>query len=483
MPSTTYISNLRGVLGKDRIQRETVGYRLVAMPEELDGSQFESYDEEASRLIGTDPEEAVSLFEAALRLWRGPAFEGHEDLPSIEPEAARLNELRVSAQERRFEAMLRTANPPDPAEVELLCKGEAPARATLQSVDAVALQGWGVRLKHFASTRPSAKTLGEELGIEPSPALARLEEQILLQDPALDPAAEHESNLPLPVTSFVGRVNEQVSLDGAIRRHRLVTILGPGGAGKTRLAVETARTLVSEYPDGVWLIDLARVADSRDVSEAVAATLGVGGDESASDGAILRWLAGRNALIVLDNCEHVRDRAGELALSILERTPRCPDPGHEPGRLESARGAPFPAARTGGQLRSIRTVHMIEHKAVGAAVSQFDADSVETLCQRLEGLPLAIELAASRTNIRSVDEIGAHLTPTVSDCCPGNIPAGTSMPPLESAIWWSTSLLDDAQRNSFQTLGVFEGPFELEAATSVWASNTEKALADLKNAL
>jgi predicted ATPase/DNA-binding SARP family transcriptional activator len=474
----TYVSNLRRSIGKERIEHGPAGYRLVVAPDELDAFRFESESERADRLMGSAPEKTARLLGDALAMWRGRAYEGHEDLPTIAPEANRLDELRTSSRENLFEAQLRAGETPEPAEIEALCQ-EHELREKPWSLLMRAEYRAGRQADALRAYQRFCQVLGGEMGIEPSPALVRLEEQILLNDPSLELSLPRPTNLPSPVTSFVGRLDEQADLDEAIHRNRLVSVLGPGGAGKTRLAVETARTLLGSFSDGVWLVDLARVSDSSGALDALANALGVASEEDSGEEAIHAWLAGRQLLIILDNCEHVREEAGRLASGVLERaagvkvlaTSRVAlnQPGER--RLQLLGLSSGEDNNDAGELFADRA------QAVGGSVDESD-DAVTALCQRLEGLPLAIELAASRTNFMSVAEIESHLAQGY-DLLVGEHPTRDIHKSLATAISWSTSLLEESLRAGFEALGVFEGPFTAEAAASVLKASTIEAVADL----
>ena len=477
----TYVSNLRGILGKERVEHGPAGYRLVTEPGELEADEFQAELTRAERLMGSAPETSVRILEDNLGRWRGRAYEGHEDLPSIAPEAARLDELRIAAQELRFGAMLRAGETPEPADVAVLCETH-PLRerpwALMMRVEYRA----GRQADALHTFQQFRQTLGGELGIEPSPALVRLEEQILLQDPALDASRTTPTNLPNPLTSFIGRLDEQALLDQAIHDHRLVSLLGPGGAGKTRLAVETARTLLGSFPDGVWLVDLARVSDPSGVINAVASAAGVTSTEALVD-----WLSSRTALIVLDNCEHVVDAAGDLAQRILEGTTAI-------AILATSRVA---LNRPGEQRVNLLGLGLADSDdEAGEAVElfidrantirtslKFGPETIRTaraICQQLDGLPLAIELAASRTDVLSLGEIDSYLRDNL-DLLSTEHAARHIHRSLDTAISWSTSLLDEDQQARFRSLGVFEGPFTAQAAAAVFGGvSLVEAVAQLK---
>lgn len=459
----TYVSNLRGVLGKKKVVRGPTGYRLVVEPDELEAGGFEADLGRAERLLGSTPVATARILEATLDRWRGGAYEGHEDLPSIAPEAARLDELRIAAQELRFEAMLRAGETPEPAEITVLCNSH-PLREQPWALLMRAEYRAGRQADALRTFQRFKQQLGEDLGIEPSPALARLEEQILLQDPALDASRTTPTNLPIPVTSFVGRLEEQAVLDQAIHDHRLVTVLGPGGAGKTRLAIETARALLGSFPDGVWLVDLAKVPDPGAVRGAVVAALGV-----ASDDALLEWLSARTALVILDNCEHVVEVAGQLAIEILERAPDLKV-------LATSRVALNRSGENRLGLLGLRAdeehadaleLFLDRAEAVGGSTDPDAAYTVQAICSRLEGLPLAIELAASRTDVLSLDEINSYLSESL-DLLAIDHATRDDHRSLDATVHWSVSLLDAGSQARFRSLGVFEGPFTAQAAGSVF---------------
>ena len=224
----THMSNLRGVVGKERIIRDAAGYRLVLHDDDVvDAAVFAAEVSEARHLTGSDPTGAVALFESSLRRWRGRPFEGLEDVPMLVAEIARLDELRVAAEMDRFDTVLRSGDTPPVGDVEALCR-----RLPLDE------RPWGLLMKTLYRSGRQAEALrtythvkslfGEEMGIEPSPSLTRIEEQILLHDPALDPIPTAVlSNLPVFLTSFIGRVDERQRLEQALADHRLVTVTGP----------------------------------------------------------------------------------------------------------------------------------------------------------------------------------------------------------------------------------------------------------------
>ena len=471
----TYVSQLRRVFGKSRILRANGGYRLdLQDTDEIDAVVFESTARHASRLLGSDPEAVIHLLGSSLELWRGRPYEGFEDLASLASEVARLEELRLKAVEDRLEAELLAGQKPVVADVEELCS-QYPYREPLWGLLARTYYRTGRQAEALRTFTRLRSLLGDELGIDLSPEMARLEEQILLQDPILEPdAAPPPTNLPVPVSSFVGRVDELTVLDKDIHDHRLVTVVGPGGAGKTRLAIEAARKALGSFRDGVWLADLAQISQSDLVPQVVAASLQIAerSDLGLTD-SIAAYLRPRSVLIVLDNCEHVADAAATLATNLLQAAPNvtilvtsrqslnCP--GEVRFLLEGL--ATFP---DGGQAFEAERLFEARAAAVrrGFALDDTNRGSVDSICRHLDGMPLAIELAAARVDTLSPLEIEGHLARRF---------ALLSSEPMREAVHhslrasmdWSYELLPATARNAFDAFGVFEGPFSSTAAAAV----------------
>jgi DNA-binding SARP family transcriptional activator len=274
----SYVSRLRTRLAPDAaLVARGGGYAIAAEPDQLDASRFE-------RLVGVGRKAlergeavvAASRFREALALWRGHAFADVADVESLALEAARLEELRLVAVESRIEADLVLGLAAEVAgELEGLV-AEHPVRERIWRLLVLALYRSERQADALAAYRRARAVLAEELGIEPGEELRRLEQAVLRQEvPAAVPRRERH-NLPLRLTSFVGRERELAALDGLVGQARLVTLTGPGGAGKTRLAVEFAAEAVERFRDGVWLADLSGVADPELVLPQVMETLGCG---------------------------------------------------------------------------------------------------------------------------------------------------------------------------------------------------------------
>ena len=483
----TYVSNLRGVLGKDRIVRVDGGYRLD--PE--DGDTIDAIECEASlgrarRLVASDPARAIDLIESSLEGWRGRPYEGFEDLQAVNPEAARLEEMRLRAIEDRIEAELRAGGKPAVSDVEMLSK-EHPYRERLWELLARSLYRAGRQAEALRTFTRLRRILAEELGLEPSPSIVRLEEQILLQDPALEPdAAPPPTNLPTPVSSFIGRDDELSQLDEAIHEHRLVTILAPGGAGKTRLAVEAGWKLRASFSDGVWLVDLAQVSDPEAVAEAAAAALQIvkspGGDRLDY---LVSRLRSHVALIVLDNCEHVAAAAGELAVRLLQAAPglKILATSRQPLGREGEIRFPLDGLRTSSEGAPPEDAERLFAVRAAAVRPEFTLDGtnqpeVASICRHLDGIPLAIELSAARVDVLAPAEIDRHLEERFLLLADQRVER-LAHQSLQASLDWSYDLLTPDEQRAFDSLGVFEGPFSAGAARAVLGLPTDLAAIDL----
>jgi predicted ATPase/DNA-binding SARP family transcriptional activator len=340
------------------------------------------------------------------------------------------------------------------------------------------------------------EALERELGMEPDPESRRLREEI--RDGRLAPApvaasaptaapperAVPSNTLPTPLTSFIGRERELAELARLLRTTRLLMLAGPGGCGKTRLALAIARDLQAAYPDGVWFVELASLGDPGLVPQAVAAALGV--PEQADRPLIetlVAYLRDRRALLVLDNCEHLIVACAYLAEALLQGSPELRllatsrEPLHIGGELvwrvpsltlPDPRELPALDALAGCEAirlfveraRAIRTTF---------ALTERNAEAVARLCHRLDGMPLALELAAARVGVLSIEQIVARLDDCIALLTGGSRTSLTRQQTLRAALDWSHALLDERERALLRRLAVFAGGFSLEAAEAVAA--------------
>ncbi|MFI0985088.1 BTAD domain-containing putative transcriptional regulator [Streptomyces exfoliatus] len=490
------VGRLRKALGRDRVISADGGYRLDARPEDVDAHRFERLTVEGVAALGTDPARAAALLDEGLALWRGPAL---ADLPDRDAEAARREARRLDARRARLDAALalgeaRAALP----ELTALCAAH-PLDEPLQALRIRALRDTGRPAEALAAYEAVRRAFATRLGTDPSPALRALHAELLTPDPTSPrpgrspgpsplpaPPAPVPGNLRARLTSFVGRDEEIVALREDLRTARLVTLLGPGGAGKTRLSQEAAERGAEAWPDGVWVAELAPVTDPEAVAEAVLAAVGAretvlrgaGAEELRAGGDPLSRLvehcAGRRMLLLLDNCEHLVASAAALAETLLARCPglRVLATSREP------LGVPGERVRPVGPLRTETALRLLGER--GAAVRpgfrvEEDPEAAAEIVRRLDGLPLAIELAAARLRMLTLRQIAERLDDRFRLLTSG---ARTVLPrqqTLRAVVDWSWDLLDDAERAVLRRLSVFTGGSDLEAAEAVCAEATEEA--------
>ncbi|MER8038287.1 AfsR/SARP family transcriptional regulator [Streptomyces hydrogenans] len=490
------VGRLRKALGRDRVpSAEGGGYRLGAAREDVDVYRFERLAAEgAAALAAGDPARAAALLDEALGLWAGPAL---ADLPDRHAEAARWEARRLDARRARLDAALALGRAADALpELTALCAGR-PLDEPLQVLRIRALRDAGRAAEALAAYEEVRRTLADRLGADPGPGLRALHEDLLAaKTPAPAPArtAPAPGNLRARLTSFVGRDEEIAALRQDLAAARLVTLLGPGGAGKTRLSQEAAERVADTWPDGVWAAELAPVRDPEAVPEAVLAALGAretvlrgaGAEELRTAGDPLSRLvehcAGRRMLLLLDNCEHVVGAAARLAESLLARCPgvRILATSREP------LGVPGERLRQLGPLPEGTALRLLGERGVAARpgfeVGE-DPVAAREIVRRLDGLPLAIELAAARLRMLSARQIADRLDDRFRLLTSG---ARTVLPrqqTLRAVVDWSWELLEGPERAVLRRLAVFTGGCDLEAAEAVCAGPEGADVLDVLGAL
>ena len=485
----TYVSQLRRTLGVDVIQTVSSAYEIRADAGSFDLLRFERL---VANARGSLPAEANAMLRDALSLWRGPPLAEFAYEPWAQPEIARLEELRVEALQERIETdlALGVAAPLVP-ELELLV-GRHPLRERLRAQLMLALYRSGRQAEALAAYRDARRSLVETLGIEPTLVLRQLERSILDQDPALDvvtaePSADGAARAGLSVesssSSFVGRTRELREIRALLRREevRLLTLTGAAGSGKTRLAVEVTSGFEGKATTAV-LVELGRIADAGLVARTIADELGVQerSGHSAHE-ALLEYLAGRQALLLLDNFEHVQESAS-FVRELLAGAPgvRLLVTSRAPLGVPEERVYPVPALELPDraqrpplpELDGIEAIRLFVDRARAARpdfeLSETNAESVIELCVRLDGLPLALELAAARCNLLSpgalLERLGSRLD--LLKAAPGSGLAERQWT-LRGAIEWSYDLLPPTEQQLFTSLAVFVAGFTLEAAERV----------------
>ena len=347
-----YVSRLRKALGAAdrRIVTQPNGYMLRAAPGQLDLDRFETLAEQGRRaLAANDPERAAGLLREALNVWRGPPLADLRFEDFAQPEIHRLEELRLAALEDRLDADLESGRHAElTAELEALVD-EHPLRERLHRQRVVALYRAGRQAEALEAYRAARTRLIDELGVEPTPELQALEQAILTHDATLQiPVAPRPNRLPAPSTRTFGRETDSLAVVALLRRTdvRLVTLVGPGGVGKTRLALEAARELEPELPHGAWFASLAATAKPEHTASVIAQALDVTPLEGeTAEGALQRIVATKHGLLVLDNCEHLLTAAPVIG-DLVRAGEALDGAGHEPGALATEGRALLPGLTT-----------------------------------------------------------------------------------------------------------------------------------------
>ncbi len=468
-----YVTQLRRTLPAGRLVTRPSGYQLVIEDGELDAKRFETLAADGrAALAAGSLRLARTCFKRALALWRGSAFEDLADLAFVRDEAARLDELRLACVEARLEVELRAGRHTEVlADLEQVV-AEQPYREHLRCQLMLALYRSGRQSDALACYREGRTILSEQIGIEPGPELRTLERRMLEQDPALelDVALTERTgaapSVPKPPTPTIGRDAEAAELrhrllDGG---HRLVTLVGPGGIGKTRLAAQTAHALATEFADGAVFVDFAPAADPDQTVAVIGRALGLREDGSASWGELVaEHLRGRELLLVLDNLEHVVDGVAPIA-TLLDAAPRVT-------ALATSRQVLRLSAEHVLQVRPLETsaaLSLLTERAAAAGAHVDATDRiVEDVCARLEGVPLAIELAAPWLRTVSPDELLRLLDSRLSVLAEGPRDATPRHSSMRAAIDWSFGLLSQGAQRLLGRASLFNGEFSTDAMLAV----------------
>ncbi|GAB3967093.1 BTAD domain-containing putative transcriptional regulator [Actinoallomurus acanthiterrae] len=503
------ISRLRRALPDAVIESHPSGYRLVIDDEAVDLRRFDRLVAHGRRLLADDPVRAADALAEALGLWRGTALADVADADFAQGQVSRLTEQRLGAIEDHAEALLLLGRA-DTAELEALVAAH-PLRERLRGQYMRALSAAGRQADALATFEDARRTLAEELGVDPSPELRAVHLAVLRgeQTPA---RSRGRSNLPAPLTSFIGREEEIERVGKLLEENRLVTLTGPGGAGKTRLSIEAAARLTDRMPGGVRLIELAPVGDPGEVPQALLSTLGLreaaltAGLRGAPPTSVepverlVAALADERLLIVLDNCEHLIDSCARLVDRVLAGCPgvrvlatsreaigitgEClwpvpplafpsegPSGAHGPGCVASLEEAfEYPAVRL-----------FVER---GTAVrpgftAETDLSAVLAICRRLDGMPLAIELAAARLRTMTATQVADRLDDRFRILTGGSRTALPRHQTLRAVVDWSWDLLDDAERTLLRRISVFAGGATLDSVEEVCGGDVLDALTGL----
>ncbi|HWQ23132.1 MAG TPA: BTAD domain-containing putative transcriptional regulator [Gaiellaceae bacterium] len=456
------------------------GYVLRVDPAVIDAHRFAAHADAALRALrDEDALQALAEVERALTLWRGPPFADVRYYDFAQAEIRRLKELREELVELRVEAELRLDRHEHVLPELFSLVERHPHRERLWGQLMLALYRADRQADALEAYREARRRLREELGVEPGPGLRQLERQILQHEPAL--AAGSKVRLPSPLTAFVGREQELAEVLARLAESRLLTLVGAGGVGKTRLAIETARRAADGFPDGVRLVDLAELTSGESVAGAVLAAIGEPRRIPAPELEIVeRSLAHRRALLVLDSCEHLIESAAELSGRLLAGCPelRLLVTSRERLAIPGERVYHVPAM----SLPPSDDLHALER---ADAVKLFLARSADTLGDSLDdeddlraaaavvravdGIPLAIELAAGRLGTLSLRELAERMAESLPATSGGSRVAVPRHRTLRAAFDWSFELLGERERELFGRLWVFRGGWTLDALEAVAA--------------
>ncbi|RSD20129.1 BTAD domain-containing putative transcriptional regulator [Amycolatopsis eburnea] len=468
------VSRLRKALPEGSVDGQPTGYRLLIGPDDVDAVRFERLAADPNRL------------REALELWRGPALQD-VDLPesaALEAAVTRLEALRLTAMEEYFDAELNLGHGAQVVTELTDLVAANPLRERLVAALMRALVASGRDTEALLVYQRTKDALADSLGVDPSPELSALH-VALLRGELVRPEADRKTNLRAELTSYVGKDADVTAVGELIAEHRLTTVIGPGGSGKTRLATETARQLLTDLPDGAWVVELAGIGADGDVAQATLgalklrdALLGEAPDAEPTD-RVIAALRERSMLLVLDNCEHVIESAAAFAHRVLGecRRLRILATSREPLGITGEalwQLAPLvlpPPDADPAEIEAAPAVRLLRDRA-GAVRKELATDdaalpTLARVCRALDGMPLAIELAAARLRTMSLDQLAHRLDDRFRLLTGGSRTALPRHRTLRAVIDWSWELLTDAERVVLRRLSVFAGGASLEAAERV----------------
>ncbi|HSJ45118.1 MAG TPA: BTAD domain-containing putative transcriptional regulator [Euzebyales bacterium] len=453
------------------------GYVLDVAPAAVDALRFARDVADARRAADDGSPRAAQRSHDALALWRGPPLVEFAAEAWAVPEVRRLEELRLAAIEEQIAVELDAGQHAELVDQLEALVAQNPLRERYHEQLMLALYRSGRQADALAAYRRARDVLADELGLEPSAALTDLEAAILRQDPSLAatvrPQGARRGRLPARLATVIGREEELAELVSTIREHRLVTVTRPRGTGKTTVALLAARQLIADAPDGAWFVDLSAVTEESDVADAIAGALTLPRTDplpgEAPESRLARRLTAHAAIVVLDNCEHLLDACATVVERLLRS---CPDlrvlatsrePLGVPGERQFLLGplaTPPPEAGL-DQLVSSPAVRLFADRA-GAVVRGFvideaNAADIGLLCRQLDGIPLALELAAARTTTLPVAQIVARLDDRFRLLTSGSRTAHARQRTLRATVDWSHDLLTGPEQMLFRRLAVFRG--------------------------
>ncbi|MFF4764740.1 BTAD domain-containing putative transcriptional regulator [Streptomyces sp. NPDC001292] len=497
------VSRLRKALPDGMIEGQRDGYRLTVEPDAVDTVRFERLVI-AGQARTEDASRRVRLLREALELWRGAAMQdvGLQDSAALDAAVVRFEGLRLTATEERVDAEVALGRGAEMVTELTDLVTAHPVRERLVAALMRALVATGRDSEALLVYQRAKETLADALGVDPSPELSALH-VALLRGELGRREASRKTNLRAELTTFVGRGADVAAVRELIAEHRLTTVVGPGGSGKTRLATETARTLLGDLPDGAWLVELAAIGADGDVAQSALAGLGLrdallGAASNAElTDRLIAAIRERETLLILDNCEHVIESAAVFAHRVLGECRRLrilatsreplgitgealwlveplalPEEDAGPGRIESSPAVQLLRDRAGAVRRDL-------------AVDAHTLATTVRVCRALDGMPLAIELAAARLRTMSIDQLANRLDDRFRLLTGGSRTALPRHKTLRAVVDWSWELLTEAERTVLRRLSVFSGGASLEAAERVCAGDAveREQVLDLLTAL
>lgn len=478
------VSRLRRALPDGVIEADSGGYRLAVAPDAVDACRFEHLVGQAR---AAEPAARADLLRSALALWRGTAMadialRGSDAFDAV---VTRLDELYVAALVDRVDADVRLGRGSELISELTELVATYPLREGFVAALMRALAEAGRGTEALTVYQRTRELLAEELGVDPSAELSALH-TALLRGELGERAENRRTNLRAELTSFVGKDDDISAVAALAVKHRLVTLTGPGGSGKTRLATETARTMLTELPDGAWLVELASVRAGGELAQAALTAIGLR-DQALLGGArggepmdrLIAAVRERAILLILDNCEHMIEAAAAFADRLLGecRRLRILATSREPLGITGevlwqveplalpAKGADSPEVASSPAVRLLRDRAGLVRKDIGSDAQTMSA--MARICRALDGMPLAIELAAARLRSMSVDQLARRLDDRFRLLTSGSRTVLARHKTLRAVVDWSWDLLTEAERGVLRRLSVFSGGVSLEAAERV----------------
>ena len=475
----SHVFRLRKQLEPDRatgaapavLLKQDDGLRLRVSAGQLDSSRFAALvDEAGAATVAGRLDDCIARCDEALALWRGTPVGA--DAEWAEAWVARMSELRAQASERRLDALIRSGAPERALpELDVLIR-EWPFREHLHAVRMTALYRCGRSEEALAAYEEVRRTLRDELGLTPGPELQKVQQQILEHDVAIDPTApgtgEPDVHLPATMTALLGRGADLTRVEELLSSHRLVTLTGPAGTGKTRLAVEVARRSAADHPDGVHFVDLAPITGGEPIAEVVLSAIGrMAATAGSAEEALRTAVRGRRMLLVVDNCEHVLAEAAGVLTTVLGvgTAVTALATSREPLDLDGE--LIYPVAPLALDDSAVEL--FLERLRAAAPHLENTPDLRERaaeICAALDGLPLAIELAAARARVYSLAEIKEQIDSDPTRLARIGRPGAERRQSLMSALEWGHRLLTPAEQLVHRRLAALPGSFGLDAAAA-----------------